>query len=88
MLMPAPTNQILAILANTNRLSVELSAVHLLGCHHVNHVYLCKRNEVLKQNLNETCLGSLYMQDLQGATTLCEMNIIQEAETILQLHDN
>jgi hypothetical protein len=28
------------------------------------------------------------MQDLEGATTLCEMNIIPEAETILQLHDN
>jgi hypothetical protein len=42
MLMPALTNQILAILANTNRLSIELSTVHLLGCHHINHVYLCK----------------------------------------------
>jgi hypothetical protein len=28
------------------------------------------------------------MQDLQGATTLCEMNIIPVAETVLQLHDN
>jgi hypothetical protein len=88
MLMPAPANQILAISANSNRLSIELSAVHLLGCHRVNQVYLCERNGVLKRNLNDTCLGSLYMQDLQGATTLCEMNIIPEAETILQLHDN
>jgi len=88
MLMPAPTNQILAILANTNRLSIELSAVHLLCCHHINQVYLCERNGVLKRNLNDTCLSSLYMQDLQGATTLCEMNIIREAKTILQLHDN
>ncbi len=86
--MPALTNQILAILANTDRLSVELSAVHLLGCHRVNQVYLCKPNGVLKWNLNNTCLGSLYMQDLQGATTLCKMNIIPEAETVLQLHDN
>ncbi len=28
------------------------------------------------------------MQDLQGATTLCEMNIILIAETVLQLQDN
>jgi len=28
------------------------------------------------------------MQDLQGATTLCEMDIIPEAETVLQLNDN
>jgi hypothetical protein len=28
------------------------------------------------------------MQDLQGTTTLCEMDIIPEAETVLQLNDN
>jgi hypothetical protein len=89
MLMPDPTNQILAISASADQLSTELSAVNLLGCHCVNQVYLCERNRVLKQNLNETCLGLLYMQDLQGAkVSLCEMEIIPEAETVLQLHDN
>jgi hypothetical protein len=48
MLMPAPAHQILAISANTDRLSVELSAVHLLGCHRVNQVHICKRSRVLK----------------------------------------
>jgi hypothetical protein len=42
MLMPSPAHQILAISANADRLSVELSAVHLLGCHHFNQVYMCK----------------------------------------------
>jgi hypothetical protein len=28
------------------------------------------------------------MQDLQGATTLCEMNVVPVAETVLQLQDN
>jgi hypothetical protein len=88
MLMPAPVHQILAISANADRLSVELSAVHLLGCHRVNQVYMCKQSGVLKQYLNDTCLGSLYMQDLQGATTLCEMNIVPVAEIVLQLQDN
>jgi hypothetical protein len=88
MLMPNPERQILAISANADRLSVELSAVHLLGCHRVNQVYMCERSGVLKRFLNDTCLGSLYMQDLQGATTMCEMNIIPIAETVLQLQDN
>jgi hypothetical protein len=88
MLMPNPTDQILAISANADRLSVELSAVHLLGCHRVNQVYMCEQSGVLKRYLNDTCLGSLYMQDLQGATTLCEMNIVPVAETVLQLQDN
>jgi hypothetical protein len=88
MLMPSPPNQILAISATTDRLSVKLSTVHLLGCHRVNQVYLCKRSGVLKRNLNNTCLGSLYIQDLQGATTLCEMNIIPVVKSVFQLHDN
>jgi hypothetical protein len=88
MLMPNPEHQILAISANADRLSVELSAVHLLGCHRVNQVYMCERSRVLKRFLNDTCLGSLYMQDLQGATTMCEMNIVPIAEMVLQLQDN
>jgi len=88
MLMPNPDHQILAISANADRLSIELSAVHLLGCHRVNQVYMCERSGVLKRHLNDTCLGSLYMQDLEGATTLCNMNIVPVAETVLQLQDN
>jgi hypothetical protein len=48
MLMPAPTNQILAISANTDQLSVKLSAMHLFGCHRINQVYLCEQNGILK----------------------------------------
>jgi hypothetical protein len=88
MLMPSPPNQILAISATTDRLSVKLSAVHLLCCHRVNQVYLCEQSGVLKRNLNDTCLGLLYMQDLQGAMTLCKMIIIPVAKMVLQLHDN
>jgi hypothetical protein len=88
MLMPSPAHQILAISANANCLSVELSAVHLLGFHSVNQIYMCERSGVMKRYLNDTCLGLLYMQDLQGATTLCEMNIIPVVETVLQLQGN
>jgi hypothetical protein len=88
MLMPNPDNQILAISANADRFSIEMSAVHLLGCHRVNQVYMCERSGVLNRYLNDTCLGSLYMQDLEGATTLCEMTILPIRETVLQLQDN
>ncbi len=88
MLMPDLVNKILAISSNSDQLSIELSAVNLLGCHQVNQVYLCEQNSVLKQNLNNTCLGSLYTQDFQGSMTLCEMEIIPEDETVLQLQDN
>jgi hypothetical protein len=88
MLMPNPDNQILAISANADRFSIEMSAVHLLGCYRVNQVYMCERSGVLKKHLNDTCLGSLYMQDLEGAMTLCEMAILPIGETVLQLQDN
>ncbi len=88
MLMPNPEHHILAISANADRLSIEMSAVHLLGCHQVNQVYMCERSGVLKQHLNDTCLGSLYMQDLEGATALCEMNILPIGKTVLQLQGN
>jgi len=88
MLMPNPDNQILAISANADRFSIKMSAVHLLGCHRVNQVYMCERSGVLNRYLNDTCLGSLYMQDLEGATTLCEMAILPIGETVLQLQDN
>jgi hypothetical protein len=83
MLMPDPVNQILAISSGTEHLSINL-----LGCHRIKKVYLCKRHRVLKHKLNTTCLGSLYMQDLQGAMTLCGMDILPEVKTVLQLQDN
>jgi len=38
--------------------------------------------------LNTTCLGSLYIQDFNGAMTLCEMRIVEHTETVLQMQDN
>jgi hypothetical protein len=62
-------------------------AVNLMGCHHINSVYLCKQHRVLKWDFNSTCLGYHYMQDFKRAMTLCEMEVMLQAETILQLHD-
>jgi len=87
-LMLDPPNQILALSSGSDRLSMEMSAVNLMGCNCINSVYLCKRHGVLKRELNSTCLGSLYVQDFKGATLLCEMDIVPYVETVLQLQDN
>jgi hypothetical protein len=42
----------------------------------------------MRRELNSTCLGSLYIQDFPGAMTLCEMQIAEQTETVLQLQDN
>jgi hypothetical protein len=86
--MPDPTNQILALSSGFDRLSMEMSAVNLMGCHHISSVYVCEQHGVLKRELNSTCLGSLYVQDFQGATSLFEMEIVPQVETVLQLQDN
>jgi hypothetical protein len=65
-----------------------MSAVNLLGCHQVGSNYLCERYGVLNRELNSTCLGSLYVQDFTGATCLCNMKIVPQTETVLQLQDN
>ncbi len=87
-LMPDPANQILALSSGVDRLSVELSVANLLSCHRINSAYLCERHGVLRRQLNTTCLGSLYIQDFDGAMTLCEMRIVEHTETVLQMQDN
>ncbi len=86
--MPDPSNQILAISSGVDRLSTEMSVANLMGCHRINSAYLCERHGIMRQELNSTCLGSLYVQDFAGATQLCEMKIVEQTETVLQLQDN
>jgi hypothetical protein len=83
-----PSNQILAISSGVNQLSVEMSVANLMSCHCINTAYLCERHGIMRRELNSTCLGSLYMQDFPGATNLCEMRIVKQVETVLQLQDN
>jgi hypothetical protein len=42
----------------------------------------------MRRELNSNCLGSLYVQDFPGTMTLCEMQIVEQTETVLQLQDN
>jgi hypothetical protein len=86
--MPDPSNQILAISSGMDCLSMEMSVDNLMGCHHINSAYLCKHRGVMRRELNSTCLGSLYVQEFPGATHLCEMKIVEQSETVLQLQDN
>jgi len=87
-LMPDPANQILTISSGIDRLSAEISVATLMSCHRINSAYLCKRHGVMQRELNSTCLGSLYVQDFPGTMTLCEMWIVEQTETVLQLQDN
>ena len=86
--MPDPANQIFAISSGVDRFSIEMSVANLMSCHCINSAYLCKRHGVMRRKLNSNCLGSLYMQDFVGATNICEMQIVEQVKTVLQLQDN
>jgi hypothetical protein len=83
--MPNLTNQILAISSGVERLSVEMSVINLMGCYCIHSVYLCKHHGIMCQELNSTCLGSLYIQDFTSTMLLCEMKFVNQME---MLQDN
>jgi hypothetical protein len=85
---PAVHDDILAISSGWDRLSVILSATDLLSCHSINKVYLCDRHGVLSKELNNTCLGALYLQDFTIARDLCDFKIHPSQEMIQQLLNN
>jgi hypothetical protein len=59
-----------------------------MECHKVNSMQLCEEHGVLKKYLNSTCLGSLYLQDFAAAMALCDMEIVTQKETLLQLQQD
>jgi len=87
-IMPDPANQIFAFSSGVDRFSIEMAVANLMSCHHINLAYLCERRGIMRRELNSTCLGSIYMQDFVGTTNLCEMRIVEQVETVLQLQDN
>jgi hypothetical protein len=87
-IIPMVQDDLLAISAGFNRYSAQLSSVDLLGCHAINHIYLCERHGVLGKQLNISCLGSLYLQDFQLVQEYCPLHIRPAGEVVRQLLDN
>ena len=87
-LIPVADYNILALSSGFKRYSAELTHTDLMGCHVVNNVYLCERHGVLNQNLNNSCLGSLYQQDFEAVKKLCPLEIHTNGEIVHQLANN
>jgi hypothetical protein len=69
-------------------MSLQFPATNLLGCNQVRHVYLCDKTGILDKRLDQSCLGTLYNQQFDIASTLCPMKIINAKEIIYQLDNN
>ena len=87
-IIPMVQDELLAISAGFNRFSARLSGTDLLGCHAINNVYLCERHGVLQKELNDSCLGALYLQDFPAVQELCPLFIRPASEMVQQLLDN
>ena len=87
-LIPDVQQDVLAVSSNDHRLSTHLSSVDLLGCHRVNQIFMCDRFGVLSRQFNNTCLGSLFIQDFTTARTACKFEIAPVTEKVFQLRKN
>ena len=59
----------------------------LVSCIQRNHIYLCDKHQVVRTDLTNTCLGSLYLRDAEGVRTHCRFEVRAMTETVYQLNN-
>ena len=64
-----------------------LTQTDLANCVQRNHVYLCDKQNVVKHELTDTCLGSLYVRNEDGVRKHCKFERKPVQETVFQLSD-
>ena len=62
-----------------------LTHADLAGCVQRNHVFLCEGHQVLRTDLEGSCLGSLYLQSQVGVRENCKLERKQLRETVFQV---
>lgn len=65
-----------------------LTQSDLTGCIQKNHIFLCDKLNVLKTNLGETCLSSLFMKDKAGVKSNCKFEKRPLREEVFPLAGN
>jgi hypothetical protein len=67
---------------------IILSQADITHCIHKNRIFLYKKHQVVKRNLINTCLGSLYLRAEEGVKQHCKFEIRKLDETVYQLNAN
>jgi hypothetical protein len=67
---------------------IILSQANITHYIHKNRIFLCKKHQVLKRNLIDTCLGSLYLRAEEGVKQHCKFEIRKLDEIVYQLNAN
>ncbi len=84
-LLPDVKDDVLAISSTDTRFNVQLSSTDLLSCHRVNQIFMCDSFGVMSRQFNNTCLGTLYMQQFEAAQMLCPFKVVPVKERVYQL---
>jgi len=90
-----PSAEALYLVADADLIAIDkdsnfrlLSQSDLAGCIQRNHVYLCEQQHVLRTNLTETCLGSLYHKNPRGVRENCRFDRRPLQERVYQMSSN
>ena len=62
-----------------------LSHADLTACVQRNHVFLCEGHQVLRTDLEGSCLGAIYLQSEKGVRENCEITRKPLRETVFQI---
>ena len=79
----SPPEDLLAISGSTG-LHKILSTQDLAFCSVIGEVYQCRSHNVLHKRLNSSCLGALFLQQMDTAKLSCPLSIKPNVETIHQ----
>jgi hypothetical protein len=86
-----PETELIAVGRNTNTHNARYQLVSqaiLAGCIQQNHVFLCDKHQVLRKDLEGSCLGALFLQHQQGVMENCKIEYRPPRETVYQLTTN
>ena len=64
-----------------------LTQLDLASCTKRNHIYLCDKLQVMRTDLTETCLGSLFLRVESGVRAYCKFETRPVQEVVYQLTD-
>jgi hypothetical protein len=64
-----------------------ISQVGLTGCLQRHHLYFFDKHHVLRNNLEDTCLGAIYLRPELGVQKHCKFKIKPVSELVYQISD-
>ena len=64
-----------------------LTSADLAACYQRSHTYICERHQVLRADLEGSCLGALFTQNPAGVGENCQIDRKPLRETVYQLTD-